>query len=54
MSEEGSNNSTGAVVLVLVPTPTTHSSSKGQKGAPKLACDTDPQTGTRSGPGICL
>lgn len=33
-SEEGSKNSTGAVVLVLVLTPTTHSSSKGQKGPP--------------------
>lgn len=34
--------------------PRVSSSSKGHSEGPGLAYDTDPQTGTHSGPGICL
>lgn len=55
--EEGKDNRAGAVGTgsefwyrhpLLTPVV------KVRRAGPKLACDTDPQTGTCSGPGICL
>lgn len=52
----GTDKSTGTVALDLSSLlfPRVSHSSKGHSKGPRLAYDTDPQTGTHSGPGICL